>query len=217
MRRDIKIYGVESILYPSMLNAISNMQLPCGGSTVAEGIAVVNPGNIAQSIIKTHVDDILTVSEIAIERAISLYLSIEKTLAEGAGAAPLAAVLNNRELFHNKNVGLVLSGGNIDLRLLGEVTMRNLVREGRVVSLRIDVTDVPGTLARIATIIGESGGNILEVSHQRMFLDSPVKNTELDLVVETRDRDHMSEIIVQINNAGYQVQRLSHVITDEMY
>lgn len=205
----IEIVGVEAALYPSMFNALKGESGVCGGMTIAEGIAVKDAGRITREICRDLVSDVLLVTESELERAIGLLLAIEKTVVEGAGAAGLAAVLANPERFRGKRVGLVLSGGNIDPRLLGEVIRRNLVREGRIAGLRVMISDSPGTLARIATLIGEGGGNILEVSHQRLFLDVPVKNADLDLVIETRDADHLAEIVARIEAAGYPVRKLA--------
>ena len=206
----IEIIGVEAALYPSMKNALDGKDETCGGMTIAEGIAVKTAGRITTAIARRLVDDILLVTEAELEQAVGLLLAIEKTVAEGAGAAALAAVLANPERFRGRRIGLVLSGGNIDPRLLGEVIRRNLVREGRIAGLRVMISDSPGTLAVIATLIAEAGGNILEVSHQRLFLDVPVKNTDLDLIVETRDTDHLHEIIARIEAAGFPVKRLAN-------
>ncbi|RJF87645.1 threonine ammonia-lyase [Oleomonas cavernae] len=204
----IEIIGVETALYPSMYHAMRGEPAQCGGATIAEGIAVKDAGQITLAICRELVAEIMLVSDADLERAIGLLLAIEKTVVEGAGAAGLAALLANPQRFSGKRVGLVLTGGNIDPRLLGEVIRRNLVREGRIAGLRVMISDSPGTLAKIASLIGEGGGNILEVSHQRLFLDVPVKNADLDLVVETRDAAHLDEIIASITTAGYPVRRL---------
>jgi len=204
----IEIVGVETALYPSMYHAMRGEPAHCGGMTIAEGIAVKDAGQMTLEICRDLVAEVLLVSEADLERAIGLLLAIEKTVVEGAGAAGLAALLANPQRFAGKRVGLVLTGGNIDPRLLGEVIRRNLVREGRIAGLRVMISDSPGTLAKIASLIGEGGGNILEVSHQRLFLDVPVKNADLDLVVETRDAAHLDEIIASITAAGYPVRRL---------
>lgn len=205
----IRVIGVEAALYPSMYNALRDKAEVCGGMTIAEGIAVKEAGRLTRTIARDHVDDIVLVTEAELERAIGLLLAIEKTVVEGAGAAGLAAVIARPDLFAGRKTGVILSGGNIDPRLLGEVIRRNLVREGRVAGLRVQISDSPGTLATIATLIGEAGGNILDVSHQRLFLDVPVKNADLDLVIETRDADHLGDIIARIEAAGYPVRRLS--------
>ncbi len=191
-----------------MYHAMKGEPAKCGGVTIAEGIAVKDAGQVTLEICRELVADVLLVSEADLERAIGLLLAIEKTVVEGAGAAGLAALLAYPQRFSGKRVGLVLTGGNIDPRLLGEVIRRNLVREGRIAGLRVMISDSPGTLAKIASLIGEGGGNILEVSHQRLFLDVPVKNADLDLVIETRDAEHLDEIIARITAAGYPVRRL---------
>ncbi|MDD3444009.1 MAG: threonine ammonia-lyase [Zavarzinia sp.] len=209
LKPEIEIIGVEAALYPSMYNALRGTEQACGGMTIAEGIAVKTAGRITAEIARRLVDDILLVPEAALEQAIGLLLAIEKTVAEGAGAAALAAVMANPERFRGRKIGLLLSGGNIDLRVLGEVIRRNLVREGRIAGLRVMISDSPGTLATIAGLIAEAGGNILDVAHQRLFLDVPVKNTELDLVIETRDAEHLREIVARVEAAGYPVKRLA--------
>ncbi|MFA5121548.1 threonine ammonia-lyase [Zavarzinia sp.] len=208
LKPGIEVIGVEAALYPSMYNVLKGEEGQCGGMTIAEGIAVKEVGQITRAIARDLVDDILLVTEAELERAIGLLLAIEKTVVEGAGAAGLAAVLAHPARFAGKRCGLVLSGGNIDLRLLGEVIRRNLVREGRIAGLRVQISDSPGTLAAIASLIGDGGGNILEVNHQRLFLDVPVKNADLDLVIETRDAEHLTDIITRITAAGYPVRQL---------
>ena len=163
--------------------------------TIADGIAVKTIGKIPFPIHQALVDDVILLAEPEIEQAICLYMDIEKTVAEGAGATPLAALLGHPQRFAGKKVGLVLSGGNIDSRLLAQVINRGMVRSGRVMSLRIHINDVPGTLARVASVVGETGGNILEVHHQRMFTDVPAKAAELDLMVETRDPESARDMI----------------------
>jgi len=202
----IRIYGVEAKLYPSMRNALKHEQLDCAGQTIAEGIAVKDPGAIAQKVIAALVDDILLADETEIEAAIVRLLEIEKTLAEGAGAATLAAVLGKRELFAGRKVGLVLSGGNIDIRLLSNVILRELAREGRIMSLVVSIDDRPGVLARVASLIGEAGGNIMEVSHNRLMTGASAKSADLGLVIEARDDTHAGEIKDRLEQAGYRVR-----------
>jgi threonine dehydratase len=206
MKPGIRIYGVEAKLYPSMHNALKHEQLDCAGQTIAEGIAVKEPGTIAQKVIAALVDDILLADEAEIEAAIVRLLEIEKTLAEGAGAATLAAVLGKRELFAGRKVGLVLSGGNIDIRLLSNVILRELAREGRIMSLVVSIDDRPGVLARVASLIGEAGGNIMEVSHNRLMTGASAKSADLGLVIEARDDTHAGEIKQQLEKAGYRVR-----------
>jgi threonine dehydratase len=175
------------------------------GDTLAEGIAVKAPGEITRAMVRELVDDILLVSEQEIAHAVSLLITIEKTVVEGAGAAGLAALLSNRERFKGRNVGLVLCGGNIDARLLASVLTRELAREGRLTQLSIDLVDRPGTLAKVANILGDAGANIVEVTHQRVFSDLPAKRAMLDVVIETRDRDHLDETVAQLKAAGLEV------------
>lgn len=201
----IKIVGVEAQLYPSMLNVIKKSTLPIGGDTLAEGIAVTSPGLVTREIIASLVDDIVLVSEAELERAVSLLITIEKTVVEGAGAAGLAALIAAPALYRDRKVGLVLCGGNIDTRLLASILTRELAREGRLARLAIDVPDRPGQLAQISSIIARAGCNIVEVHHQRVFTDVPAKGTELHLVVEARDRDHLEQVVSDLQAAGYGV------------
>ncbi len=203
-----ELIGVESELYPSMSNALRGRPGPVpGGPTIAEGIGVARAGLLPQQIIAALVDDVVVVPEAAIEQAVNLLLEIEKTVAEGAGAAGLAAVLSDPARFEDRRVALVITGGNIDPRLLASVIMRGLVRSGRLCRLSVGVTDVPGSLSQVAAIVGELRGNIVEVAHQRLFSDLSVKSTMLELAVETRDRDHADRIVAGLEAAGYPVHR----------
>jgi len=199
----IEIIGVQTQAYPSMYDAFKNANLPSAGQTIAEGIAVKEPGELTRQIVRAHVKDILLVDEGQIEQALAALLEIEKTVVEGAGAAAYAAVVENKERFTGRKVGIVLSGGNIDMRLLSNVILRELSREGRILSLEVMIEDRPGLLARIATLVGEAGGNILEVSHNRMMTDTPVKSAYLGMVVEARDATHGEEIRACLRNAGF--------------
>jgi threonine dehydratase len=201
----IKVVGVEAQLYPSMLNAVKNASLPVGGDTLAEGIAVTCPGELTKPIVEALVDDILLVSEADLERAVSLLITIEKTVVEGAGAAGLAALIGANRLYKGRRIGLVLCGGNIDTRLLASVLTRELARDGRLSRLSIDIPDRPGQLAKVAGIIGKAGANVVEVYHQRVFNDVPAKGTELNLVLETRDRSHLEQVVTELRAAGYTV------------
>jgi threonine dehydratase len=201
----IEIVGVEAALYPSMYNVIKGTQLPARGDTLAEGIAVADPGSIAAGIIGRLVDDIVLVSETDLERATFALLMIEKTVVEGAGSAGLAALLADRQRWAGRKVGLVLTGGNIDPRLLASVLTRELAREGRLSRLTIDIPDRPGELARVATVLGQAGANIVEVYHQRVFTDLPARGTELNLVIETRDRSHLEGVLARLEASGYRV------------
>jgi threonine dehydratase len=199
----IEIVGVECALYPSMWNAIHGAQRQIGGATLAEGIAVKNVGALTLPIIKTLVSDILLVGEEHIERAVNAYLTLQKTMAEGAGAAGLAAMLAEPGRFTGKRVGLVLCGGNIDPRILASIMIRELERESRIVSFRLTIADRPGLLGQIATMLGKLEANILEVDHRRMFLDVPAKGARLDITIETRDAAHADEIFAAFEAAGF--------------
>ena len=205
IKPSIRIIGVEAQLYPSMLNAIKGSHLPVGGDTLAEGIAVKTPGRITLPIVEALVDDIVLVSESDLERAVTLLITIEKTVVEGAGAAGLAALIMDPRRYRGHKVGLILCGGNIDTRLLASVLTRDLAREGRLSRLAVDVPDRPGQLARVSAVIGEAGANVVEVYHQRVFTDVPAKGTELNLVIETRDRDHLELAVAALRAAGYAV------------
>ncbi len=201
----IRIIGVQAALYPSMYNRIKGTDLPVGGDSLAEGIAVKACGKLTEPIIRALVDDIVLVREAQLERAVSLLINIEKTVVEGAGAAGLAAVIADPARFAGRKVGLVLCGGNIDPRLLAGVLTRELAREGRLSALSLDIPDRPGQLARVAETIGRAGANIVEVYHQRIFTELPAKGTSLDLVIETRDRAHLESTIEALKAAGYAV------------
>ncbi len=209
IKPDITLIGVEAELYPCMYNALSGRTDFKGGQTIAEGIAVKRPGALTLDIVQQLVDDVVTVTEDSLEQAIVMYLEIEKTVAEGAGAAGLATLLTYPERFQGKRVGLVLTGGNIDSRLLASVIMRGLVRDGRIVRFRMNISDVPGQLALVTSLIGNQGGNIIEVRHQRMLLDVPAKGAELDVLIETRDRAHADTIKQALNDAGLSVELIS--------
>ncbi|HTN97645.1 MAG TPA: threonine ammonia-lyase [Nordella sp.] len=208
VRPSIEIVGVEVKLYPSMYHALRGQPARCGGSTLAEGIAVKNVTERTVTIAKQYVDDVRLVGESDIERAVMAYLTHQKTLAEGAGAAGLAAVLADPVHFRGRKVGLILCGGNIDPRILASVILRELEREHRIVNLRILIDDRPGVLGRIATLLGQLGANILEVSHRRMFLDVPAKGAELEIMVETRDGPHADEIVARIQGEGFSTRVL---------
>lgn len=202
---NIAVIGVETELYPAMKNALSGGHEPIGGATVAEGIAVTEAGIRTIAIAKEHVTDVLTVSETNIERSISLFASAAKTVAEGAGAAPLAALLEYPDRFKGQTVGIVLSGGNIDARMLSSVLMRDLVRVGQIVTLSIALPDRPGSLNAITTICAAEGANVIDASHKRMGLDLTASSARLDITIETRDQDHAARVIRQIEAAGFAV------------
>jgi threonine dehydratase len=202
LKPSLRIVGVEAWLYPSMYNAIHGGTLPARGDTLAEGIAVKSPGKITSEIVRRLVDDIALVSEAELERAVATLISIEKTVVEGAGAAGLAAIMSDPSRFAGQKVGLVLSGGNIDTRLIASVLTRELAREGRLTQLSLDIPDRPGQLAAVASLLAEAGANIIEVSHQRTFSDLPAKATLLQLVIETRDSAHLDEVMAKLSASG---------------
>jgi threonine dehydratase len=208
MKNAIQVYGVETELYPGMYNALKGEDEPAGGQSIAEGIAVRVMGERCLPIVKQLVTDIVLVEEEMIEHSIALLLNIEKTVTEGAGAAGLAALLTRPELFKGKKVGLVLCGGNIDPRLLSNVILRELSREGRILNFAVSIEDRPGILARVATLVGEAGGNILEVTHNRMLVHMPAKIAELRISAEARDSDHARDIIAHVRNAGFKVREI---------
>jgi threonine dehydratase len=210
LKPSIEIIGVQAALYPSMYNLVKAQQLPMRGDTLAEGIAVKAPGRITSEIVGALVDDIVLVSEQQIEQAVSLLINIEKTVTEGAGAAGLAAILANEARFRGRAVGVVLSGGNIDTRLLSGVLTRQLAREGRLSQLRFDIVDRPGQLATVVAVLSKTGANIVEVSHQRIFTDLPAKAVLLEVVIETRDRSHLLSIIDALKAAKIDVEVGDH-------
>ncbi|HEY1560307.1 MAG TPA: threonine ammonia-lyase [Caulobacteraceae bacterium] len=203
IKPDIQIIGVEPAMFPSFTGRMRGLNAPCGGQTIAEGIAVKSVGDLTYAVARPLIDDVLLLEEPFFERAVALYCNIEKTVAEGAGAAALAALIAFPERFRGKKCGLVITGGNIDPRLLASVLTRELVRAQRLVSLRIVGDDRPGLLAAVSAAIGELGGNILEVAHNRLALDVPAKGAEFDLMVETRDAQHTEEIVDALRERGY--------------
>lgn len=204
----IEIIGVEAALYPSMWNAFYGKERPCAGVTIAEGIAVKNIGKLALPIVRELVSDILLAEEVQLERAVNNFLTLQKTMAEGAGAAGLAAMLADPARFKGRKVGLVLCGGNIDPRVAASIMVRELERDDRIVSYRISIQDRPGTLGTISTLLGKLGANILEVHHRRLFLDMPARGARLDVTVETRDRAHAEAIERALMDEGYAVERI---------
>jgi threonine dehydratase len=204
----IEIIGVETALYPSFVNAIRGENRPVGGATLAEGIAVKTVGQKPLPIVRDLVSDILLVDEPAIERAVAAYATLQHTMAEGAGAAGLAAMLAKPDRFAGKRVGLVLCGGNIDARLLASVMVRELERDNRITSFRITSHDRPGLLGQVASRLGELGANILEVSHGRLFLDVPAKGVSIDITIETRGAAHTAEIFSALAEDGLAPRRL---------
>ena len=202
---DIEIIGVQTQRFPSMFNAVRQAELPMGTSTIAEGIAVTQPGAITQDVVARLVDDMLLVDEGDIEQAVLMLLEIEKTLVEGAGAAGLAALLRHPQRFAGKKVGMILSGGNIDPLLLAAIIGRGMVRSGRLARIKVSARDVPGVLARITATVAAAGANIEEVHHQRAFTMLAAQSVEIELVLQTRNRAHIDEVLAALQAEGMQV------------
>jgi threonine dehydratase len=203
VKPSIEVYGVEVKRFPAMYHAMRGTTPEFAASTIAEGIAVKEPGALTLPIIKQNVKEVLLVDEGDIEEAIVMLLEIEKTVVEGAGAAPLAALLRNGDRFRGRRVGLVLGGGNIDPLMMGEIIQRGMVRTGRLSRIMVEIRDVPGSLARVATCVAEHNGNIEEVRHLRAFTQLAVQNAELELVLKTRNRDHVKEIVAALKTCGF--------------
>jgi threonine dehydratase len=204
----LRIIGAEAALYPSVWNALHGTSLPIGGSTLAEGIAVKNVGRLTLPIIRALVERLVLVSEADLERAVNLFLTLQKSMAEGAGAAGLGAMLAEPDLFRGRRVGLILCGGNIDPRILSSIMVRELQRAEQIVGFRLTIPDRPGVLGTIATRLGHLGANILEVDHKRLFLDVPAKGARLDVTLEVRDRAHSDAIFAALTDDGYQPRRI---------
>ena len=205
---NIKIFGVQTEKFPSMYNVLHKKQLAISGDTLADGIAVKRPGNITSEIIKNHVDDILLINEFELEMAISSLFENERIVAEGAGAAGVASIMKNKDKFSGKKVGTVICGGNIDARLFASILNRKLLMDGRMTKVRIDIIDEPGMLARISNLIAKYGGNIIEIYHQRMFNDVPVKNAKIDAIIEALSVEHIASIIKALRDDGFQVSEI---------
>ena len=201
-RPEIRVVGVEAALYPSMSEALGGRPATSGGTTLAEGIAVKNPGRLTQPITEALVDEIVVLDEPAIESAVELLAEAAHLVVEGAGATALGAVLARPELFAGRRTGLVISGGNIDMRLLATVLLRGMVRGGQMIRLRVQIADAPGSLARVGRVIGDAGGNVVDIVHQRMFYNVPVKQADLDVVIETRNAAHGLAIRQALDAAG---------------
>ncbi|MEO1040424.1 MAG: threonine ammonia-lyase [Pseudomonadota bacterium] len=202
----MELIGVQAELFPTMANALDGAQRAVGGNTLAEGIAVKRPGALTRQIIGALVDDIVLVGEPALERAVNMYLNKSKTLAEGAGAAGLAAILSDRERFRGKRVATMVCGGNIDTRLLSSLLLRDLARSGRMARLRIELIDVPGQLVRVSEVIAETQGNVIDVAYHRIFSDLPAKVTYIDISVEAHDGPHMERILAALRKKGFKVE-----------
>jgi len=199
----VEIIGVEPAMYPSFTARMAGQETVAGGATIAEGIAVKNVGDLTYAIVRPLLSQVLLLEEPYLERAVALYCNVEKTVSEGAGAASLAALLAYPDIFRGRKVGVILSGGNIDTRLLASVLTRELVRDHRLVSLRIIGDDRPGLLANVSVLIGQMGANIVEVAHNRLALDVPAKGAEFDIMIETRDATHTDEIMEALRERGY--------------
>jgi len=208
----VELVGVETERYASMAARMSGAEPRCGGPTIAEGIAVGRPGRITGEICASLVDDVVTVSEEHVEESMNLLLEIEKVVTEGAGAAGVAALVAHPDRFAGRKVGVVLTGGNVDPRLLASVIMRGLIRQGRLTRLHIEVPDVPGSMGNLTTVLGEVGANIVEILHQRMFVDLSARSAEIEVTVETLDLDHVDRVVAALEKAGYAVKvgRFTH-------
>jgi len=201
-----ELIGVQAALFPSMANAIDGGKRDTGGSTLAEGIAVKEAGALTRQIVRENVDDIVLVEERILERALSMLIMDQKLLVEGAGAAGLAAILADPSRFKGKTIGLVLCGGNIDARLLSMIIMRDLARSGRLARLRVQLLDMPGQLVRVASIIAENDGNVIDVGHHRTYSDLPAKMTCMDVTIDTQGQEHLNRIIENLRKEGYEVE-----------
>lgn len=204
----IEIVGVESCRFPSMLQTLEGAPIQCETDTIAEGIAVSDPGHLTVPVVKELVDEILVVDEGQIEKAVLLLLEVEKTVVEGAGAVGLAALIGNRERFEGRKVGLILSGGNIDLLTLSSIIQRGLVRSSRLVRLRVGIPDVPGALAEVTKILGQANANIIEIRHQRAFTNLSLRLAEVEIVIQTLGKEHVGHILQVLADAGMAVSLL---------
>ncbi len=201
-----RMIGVQTALFPSMVNALDGGARTAGGDTLAEGIAVKEAGALTRRIVAAHVDNIALVEERVLERALSMLMNEQQLLVEGAGAAGLAAILSDLPRYKGRTVGLVLCGGNIDQRLLSMILMRDLARSGRLARLRVQLLDMPGQLVRVATIIADLDGNVIDVGHHRTYSDLPAKMTCMDVTIDTQGRDHLDRIIESLRQEGYEVE-----------
>lgn len=199
----LQILGVQTQRFPAMFQALRDEQITCGNSTIAEGIAVKTPGNLTLPIIRELVDEVLLVDEDEIEEAVRLLLELEKTVVEGAGAAGLAALIKYRDRFAGRKVGIILSGGNIDLPILSAIVQRSMVRSSRLVRLEVEIRDIPGSLAEVSGLISKTEANIVDVQHHRAFTCLPLQSAQLELVVMTKGVAHLQQIIKSLNSAGY--------------
>ena len=214
LRPEVRIWGVQAALFPAMRQALAGEPIHAGGDTLAEGIAVAEPGRLPLEMLGQLLTDILLVDEAAIERAVHLLIEEQKIVAEGAGAAPIAALLANPQPFHGRRVAIIVSGGNIDDRLLASILMRGLVRDGRLIRIRVELNDAPGALARVTGLVAEAGGNVVEIYHQRLFFDVPVKRAEVDAVVEIRNFSHAEALVNALTEAGFPTRRMHYSIAE---
>jgi threonine dehydratase len=208
LKPEIRVVGVQTERFPSMLNAVHGSDLPIGTSTIAEGIAVATAGQMTQQVVREWVDELVLVDEGDIEQAVLMLLEIEKTLVEGAGAAGLAALIRHRDKFQGQKVGLVLSGGNIDPLLLAAIIERGMARSGRLARIRVSARDIPGVLAKITAQVAELGANIEEVHHQRAFTMLAAQNVEIELVLQTRNPAHIAQVLAALNAQGMQATQV---------
>jgi threonine dehydratase len=199
----IRTIGVQTTSHPSMLAALRGESLACQGNTVAEGIAGKSASALTREIVRATVDEIVLVGEADIERAICLLLNCEKTLTEGAGAAGLAAILCEPARYQGRSVGLILSGGNIDPRLLASVIMRELVREQRILAVRIPIADQPGALALVSDVVAQQGGNILDIFHRKLSIQAPARSATLEVSFEAMDTHHAQQIVQKLRDSGF--------------
>jgi threonine dehydratase len=207
VKPDIELIGVEAELYPSMKCAIQHCNMPLGGDTLAEGIAVKQPGELTSRILSEYANDVVLVSERDLERAVAMLVGIEKTVVEGAGAAGLAAMLSEPDRYKGKKVATLLCGGNIDMHLLANVLVRDLVRQGRIARLRVAAHDQPGALAAITAKVYEAGVNVLEINHSRIFTSLPAKDTMIEVECEARDPQSIDDVVARLEAAGFRVER----------
>ena len=210
LKPDIDVVGVQTARFASMYAAIHDAAANFGPSTIAEGIAVKEPGVLTRAIVEALVSDILLVDEGDIEEAIVMLLEIEKTVVEGAGAVSLAALMRHRDRFAGRKVGLVLCGGNIDPLMLAEIIQRGMVRSGRLARIKVELRDLPGALAKITSVIAESNANIEEVHHQRAFTNLPVQSAEVEFVLKTRNAAHIDEIVGKLAAIGFHARAVLH-------
>lgn len=209
LRPDVRVIGVQVAAYAGYAHHRQGGLAPAGGQTLAEGIAVKSPGAFTTPILDRLVDDVIVVDEPALERAVQLLMEEQHVVAEGAGAAPLAAIISRPEWFAERRVALTICGGNIDSQLLASILLRGMARAGRMVKLRVEIPDRPGVLSKVAAIIGQGGGNIIEIYHHRLFLDVPLKRTDVDAVIEATDAPHVRRIIEALNTGGFRTRLLS--------